>query len=197
MTLDIKLPEGFELIGNYNNQYVIAKNEHPGVPEPYVVWAVDYDKRGVHSGTYFPSLQMAQLSFCERAFGTNLMQDHESTEEHLLYAVANDDIKAAVKAVRELERQSSFSESAERPMTETKLTSELAYHDEKLLEEMYRRIVCAAPKKERRHILNIIHKSIYTEKRCPYAGAAFKALEKADDLARFAKRFNFSLDGIF
>ena len=25
MTLDIKLPEGFELIGNYNNQYVIAK----------------------------------------------------------------------------------------------------------------------------------------------------------------------------
>ena len=112
---------GFELIGNYNNQYVIAKNEHPGAPEPYVVWAVDYDKRGVHSGTYFPSLQMAQLSFCERAFGTNLMQDHESTEEHLLYAVANDDIKAAVKAVRELERQSSFSESAERPMTETKL----------------------------------------------------------------------------
>lgn len=49
MTLDIKLPEGFELIGNYNNQYVIAKNEHPGAPEPYVVWAVDYDKRGVHS----------------------------------------------------------------------------------------------------------------------------------------------------
>lgn len=105
MTLDIKLPEGFELIGNYNNQYVIAKNEHPGAPEPYVVWAVDYDKRGVHSGTYFPSLQMAQLSFCERAFGTNLMQDHESTEEHLLYAVTNDDIKAAVKAVRTMENK--------------------------------------------------------------------------------------------
>lgn len=29
MTLDIKLPEGFELIGNYNNQYVIAKMSTP------------------------------------------------------------------------------------------------------------------------------------------------------------------------
>lgn len=89
MTLDIKLPEGFELIGNYNNQYVIAKNEHPGAPEPYVVWAVDYDKRGVHSGTYFPSLQMAQLSFCDRAFDA----------EHLYAA------KARITRMQELTHQ--------------------------------------------------------------------------------------------
>lgn len=105
MDLNIKIPEGFDLIGNYNNQYVLAKNQSPKSPEPYVVWAVDYDKKGVHSGRYFAALDRAQLSFCDRAFGTNLMQDHESTEEHLLYAVTNDDIKAAVKAVRELEGQ--------------------------------------------------------------------------------------------
>lgn len=88
-------------------------------------------------------------------------------------------------------------DQTEKLKKESKPTPDSTYHDEKLLEEIYRRIVCATPEKERRHILNIIHKSIYTEKRCPYAGAAFKALEKADDLARYAKRFNVSLDELF
>lgn len=107
MDLNIKIPEGFDLIGNYNNQYVIAKNQSPSAPEPYVVWAVDYDKKGVHSGTYFASLQMAQLSFCERAFDAeqlyaahaklDRMQEltHQSAveaAEHLYYAVTADDI---------------------------------------------------------------------------------------------------------
>lgn len=110
MDLNIKIPEGFDLIGNYNNQYVIAKNQSPSAPEPYVVWAVDYDKKGVHSGTYFASLQMAQLSFCERAFDADRMQEltHQSAveaAEHLYYAVTADDIKAAIKAVYNLESQ--------------------------------------------------------------------------------------------
>ncbi len=134
MTLDIKLPEGFELIGNYNNQYVIAKKQSPSAPEPYVVWAVDYDKRGVHSGTYFASLQMAQLSFCERAFDAEhlyaakahitRMQEltHQAIEEsrcdrHRYQSaseytelfgcgvVTAEDIKAAVKAVRTMENK--------------------------------------------------------------------------------------------
>lgn len=135
MDLNIKIPEGFDLIGNYNNQYVIAKNQSPSAPEPYVVWAVDYDKKGVHSGTYFASLQMAQLSFCERAFDAeqlyaahaklDRMQEltHQAVEErrcgrhryqsaveaaeHLYYAVTADDIKAAIKAVYNLESQRS------------------------------------------------------------------------------------------
>ena len=48
------------------NGYVLGKS--PTAPQPYVVWKVDDDGKGVCIGHYFVDREEAEWDFCARAF---------------------------------------------------------------------------------------------------------------------------------
>ena len=55
---------GYVFFGIWND-YCIAEN--PNAPEPYVVWAIDFDGFGVRTGKYFENFQQAQKYFYHSA----------------------------------------------------------------------------------------------------------------------------------
>lgn len=57
--------QGYEVFGIYGG-YCIAKNRN--APEPYVVWKIDNDKCGVHSGSYRLLKEDAEQAFIRKAF---------------------------------------------------------------------------------------------------------------------------------
>lgn len=48
-----KIIHGYEIVLSYKDKYVIAYN--PKAVDPFVLWSVDYDGNGVHSGYYTKS----------------------------------------------------------------------------------------------------------------------------------------------
>jgi hypothetical protein len=58
--------EGYVLLANYRNQYVLAESTNPQNPERFVVWALDKDG-APHTGSYRSTLAAAVKVFYERA----------------------------------------------------------------------------------------------------------------------------------
>ena len=69
--------QNYEIFGIFNN-YCIAVNKKES--ESYVVWTIDADKCGVHTGRYFGTKEEAVSKFAECAFGTTPDETHEETE---------------------------------------------------------------------------------------------------------------------
>ena len=68
------------------NGYVMGKS--PTAPQPYAVWKVDDDGKGVSIGHYFVDREEAEWDFCARAFEwfednvyIHMIEDNESGKE--------------------------------------------------------------------------------------------------------------------
>ncbi|MDE7362858.1 MAG: hypothetical protein K2N38_13095 [Oscillospiraceae bacterium] len=68
------------------NGYVMGKS--PAAPQPYAVWKVDDDGKGVSIGHYFVDREEAEWDFCARAFewfednvNIHMVEDDESDKD--------------------------------------------------------------------------------------------------------------------
>ena len=46
------------------NRTVLAHNSASGCPQPYVVWDLDFNAKGVHNGRYYKDKWEAAARFC-------------------------------------------------------------------------------------------------------------------------------------
>lgn len=62
------LPNGYTVLSNYRNRFVLAQHMNPKVPERYATWWLDKDGDTI-MGSYFVSLERAEQKFAEQCFG--------------------------------------------------------------------------------------------------------------------------------
>lgn len=62
------LPNGYEVLANYKNRYVLCHDKTPGASEPYATWWLDQDGDTI-MGSYFADLTRAEQKFAEQCFG--------------------------------------------------------------------------------------------------------------------------------
>ena len=62
-----KVISGYKIYGIYGG-YCIARNVAPRTADSWVVWTIDYDKTGVHTGRYFSDKTDAEWEFASLAF---------------------------------------------------------------------------------------------------------------------------------
>lgn len=59
--------QGYKVYG-ICNKYCIARNISPRTADSWVVWTIDNDKKGVHTGRYFSNQMDAEWEFLSLAF---------------------------------------------------------------------------------------------------------------------------------
>lgn len=59
--------QGYKVYG-VCNKYCIAQNISPRTADSWVVWTIDNDKKGVHTGRYFSNRMDAEWEFASLIF---------------------------------------------------------------------------------------------------------------------------------